>query len=133
MHTSLQGLDLSPEPDLHPLYPTQVQIAPLLSPHSGLSPAQKTELVSHCLARACTFGDLSLVSYLLSDSHAQSHVDLGFQDEDGLGLVSLTIYGFGAESERDVEREECVRLLVAQGANLNVDKGKPCSTLSEFC
>ncbi|KNZ78519.1 Dilute domain-containing protein C25B8.08 [Termitomyces sp. J132] len=43
-------------------------------------------------------------------------------DEDGLGLVSLAIHGFGAESERDVEREECVRLLIAQGADLGADK-----------
>ncbi|GAW06078.1 Dilute domain-containing protein [Lentinula edodes] len=44
------------------------------------------------------------------------------RDEDGVGLVSLTIQGFGAESERDVEREECVRLLIAQGADLSADK-----------
>ncbi|KAL0951306.1 hypothetical protein HGRIS_008013 [Hohenbuehelia grisea] len=114
--------DLSPEPDLHPLYPTVQNIALQLSSDSGLAPAQKSELVAHCITRACVFGDISLLLYLISDPQAQSHVDLGYQDEDGLGLVSLTIYGFGAESDRDVEREECVRFLVSQGAELGPDK-----------
>ncbi|PFH50797.1 hypothetical protein AMATHDRAFT_60449 [Amanita thiersii Skay4041] len=118
----LSQLDLSPEPDLHPLYPTTSYIASLLSSHSGLAPAQKAELVSHCLTRACVFGDLTILQFLLSDPQAQIHVDLGMRDEDGLGLVSLTIHGFGSESERDVEREECVRLLVAQGADMRPDK-----------
>ncbi|KDQ63484.1 hypothetical protein JAAARDRAFT_119045 [Jaapia argillacea MUCL 33604] len=118
--SSFQRLDLSPEPDLHPLYPLPSQIAPLLSRHSGLSPAQKSELVSHCMSRACVFGDLSLLSYLFTDSQAQAYVDLGVQDEDGLSLISVTILGFGSESERDVEREECVRLLASQGADIHV-------------
>jgi hypothetical protein len=122
--TSLKELDLTLEPELHPLYPNPSQIEPLLSADSGLSPAQKAELVSHCMTRACLFGDLSVLSYLLTDPLAQTYVDLSTQDEDGLGLVSLTIYGFGAESDRDVEREECVRLLIAQGTDVNaVDKG----------
>ncbi|KAG5722125.1 hypothetical protein E4T56_gene3764, partial [Termitomyces sp. T112] len=114
--------DFSPEPDLHPLYPSLAYIASLLSSNSGLSPNQKAELVAHCLTRACSFGELIILQYLLSDPHAQPHVDLGMCDEDGLGLVSLAIHGFGAESERDVEREECVRLLIAQGADLGADK-----------
>jgi hypothetical protein len=119
----LGQFDLSPEPDLHPLYPTPAYISPLLSPHSGLSPPQKAELVAHCLTRACVFGDHSVVSYLLGDSQAQPYVDLGIRDEDGLGLISLAIHGFGAESDHDVEREECVRLLIAQGADISADKG----------
>jgi hypothetical protein len=122
--TSLKPIDLTLEPELHPLYPNPNQIEPLLYADSGLSPAQKAELVSHCMARACLFGDLSVLLYLLTDPQAQIYVDLSIQDEDGLGLVSLTIYGFGAESDRDVEREECVRLLIAQGADVNAaDKG----------
>lgn len=117
--TSLPPLDLSPEPDLHPLYPTPAQLATLLSPHSGLSPAQKTELASHCLNRACVFGDITSLTFLLNDPQAQQFIDLNAQDEDGLGLVSITTLGFGAESDRDVEREECVRLLVSQGADVN--------------
>ncbi|GLB36057.1 putative DIL [Lyophyllum shimeji] len=117
-----QPLDLSPEPDLHPLYPSLTHIASLLSSNSGLAPDQRAELVAHCLARACVFGELVILQYLLSDPHAQVHVDLGMRDEDGLGLVSLAIHGFGAESDRDVEREECVRLLIAQGADLQADK-----------
>jgi hypothetical protein len=120
---SLQRLDFSPEPDLHPLYPTTTYIASLLSPHSGLSSTQRAKLVVHSLSRACVFGELSVLQYLVSDPQAQPHVDLGIRDEDGLGLVTLVIYGFGADSDRDVEREECVRLLIAQGADLGADKG----------
>jgi hypothetical protein len=116
-------MDLSPEPDLHPLYPAPGYIAPLLSSRSGLSPPQKAELVSHCLTRSCVFGDLQVLSYLLGDSHAQPYVDLSLRDEDGLGLISIAILGFGSESERDVEREECVRLLIAQGADVGGDNG----------
>ncbi|KAG5653579.1 hypothetical protein H0H81_012086 [Sphagnurus paluster] len=120
--TSVHKLDLSPEPDLHPLYPSLTHIASLLSSNSGLAPPQRAELVAHCLGRACVFGELIVLQYLLSDHQAQIHVDLGIRDEDGLGLVSLAIHGFGAESDRDVEREECVRLLIAQGADLEADK-----------
>ncbi|KAJ7932480.1 DIL domain-containing protein [Mycena leptocephala] len=115
-------LDLSPEPDLHPLYPTIIYISELLSSHSGLAPDQRAELVTHCMARACVFGELTVMQYLLGDQQAQTYIDLGVRDEDGIGLVSLAIHGFGAESDRDVEREECVRLLIAQGADLNADK-----------
>ncbi|KAG1862195.1 DIL domain-containing protein [Suillus subluteus] len=114
---SLGPLDFSPEPDLHPLYPSSSLISHSLSPDSGLVPSQKSELVSHSLSRACVFGDLSLLQYLLSDHQSQLYIDLSARDEDGLSLISLAILGFGSESERDVEREECVRLLIAQGAD----------------
>ncbi|KAG9222721.1 hypothetical protein CCMSSC00406_0004635 [Pleurotus cornucopiae] len=116
------ALEFSPEPDLHPLHPTIPNIALLLSSHSGLAPSQKAELVTHCLTRACVFGDLQVLSYLISDSQAQAFVDLGIRDDEGLGLVSLTIHGFGSESDKDVEREECVRLLVSQGGSLVADE-----------
>lgn len=123
LSASLGPLDFSLEPDLHPLYPTSSYISHLLS--SGLAPSQKSELVSHCLSRSCIFGDLSLLQFLLSDHQAQPYVDLSKREEDGLSLISLTILGFGSESERDVEREECVRLLIAQGADpISADKGK---------
>ncbi|KAI6047706.1 DIL domain-containing protein [Pisolithus marmoratus] len=118
-HGTLCPSDLTPEPELHPLYPSPNQISSLLSANSGLNPSQKVELVSHCLSRACLFGDLSLLQYLLCDKQAQSYVDLDSRDDDGFGLLSQTIQGFGAESERDVEREECVRLLIAQGADVH--------------
>lgn len=122
---SLGPLDFSLEPDLHPLYPTSSYISQLLSPDSGLAPSQKSELVSHSLSRACVFGDLSLLQYLLSDSQVQPYVDLSTCEEDGLSLISLAILGFGSESERDVEREECIRLLIAQGADpTSADKGE---------
>lgn len=120
---SLGSMDLLPEPDLHPLYPSPTNIEPLLSPHSGLSPTQKAHLVSHCMTRACVFGDLSVLSYLLSDPNAQTFVDLTARDDDGLGLISTAVLGFGSDSERDVEREECVRLLVSQGADVSGDNG----------
>jgi hypothetical protein len=59
------------------------------------------------------------LSFLFSDPQSQALVDLGITDEDGLGLISLTILGFGLESDRDVEREECIRLLVSEGADVN--------------
>jgi len=59
------------------------------------------------------------LSFLFSDPQSQALVDLGVTDEDGLGLISLTILGFGLESDRDVEREECIRLLVSEGAEVN--------------
>lgn len=121
--TSPQQLDFSPEPDLHPLYPTTTYLASLLSPDSGLSSAQREKLVAHSLSRACMFGELSLLQYLLSEPQVQPHVDLSIRDEDGLGLVTLVVHGLGADSDRDVEREECVRLLIAQGADLGADKG----------
>lgn len=122
--SSIGPVDLTVEPDLQPLYPTPSQIAHLLSPAVGLSPAQKAELVQNCLTRACIFGDLSLLSFLLADPQVQNFVDLGKQDEDGLGPISVTILGFGSESERDIEREECVRLLISEGCDATVpDQG----------
>ncbi|KAH9846836.1 DIL domain-containing protein [Lenzites betulinus] len=118
--SAIGPVDLTVEPDLQPLYPTPAQISDLLSPNVGLSPSQKAELVTHCLTRACVFADIMLLSFLLSDSQAQTHVDLSKQDEDGLGLISIAILGFGSESERDIEREECVRLLVSEGCDVNV-------------
>ncbi|KAI0361327.1 hypothetical protein OH77DRAFT_1417565 [Trametes cingulata] len=120
MATSAIGpVDLTVEPDLQPLYPTPAQISDLLSPNVGLSPSQKAELVTHSLVRACVFADITLLSFLLSDPQAQAFVDLSKQDEDGLGLISIAILGFGSESERDIEREECVRLLVSEGCYVN--------------
>lgn len=119
MTSASQLSRFAPEPDLHPLYPTSGHVVPLLAPDSGLSPQQRAALVAHSLTRACTFGDLSVLQFLLSDPLAQPHVDLDIRDEEGLGLISTAILGFGAESERDVEREECVRLLIAEGADVN--------------
>lgn len=121
---STQPIDLSPEPDLHPLYPTIAQISQQISSDSGLHPSQKAELIAHSLTRACAFGDISVVQYLLTDAQTQAYVDLGLRDEDGVGLISLAIHGFVGDSDRDVEREECVRLLVSQGADLTADKGE---------
>ena len=127
--SAMAQISLTVEPDLQPIYPTPAQLDHLLSPNVGLSPTQKADLVSHCLTRACVFGDFSLMSYLLSEPQAQAHIDLGKQDEDGLGLVSTIILGFGSDSDRDVEREECVRLLVAEGADVNLPDNGMCPTV----
>ena len=126
---SVGPIELTVEPDLQPIYPTPSQLSHLLSPNVGLSPAQKAELVSHCTTRACVFGDFQLLSYLISDPHAQPFIDLGKQDEDGLGLISLTILSFGPDSERNVEREECVRLLISEGADVNLPDNGTCHPL----
>jgi len=113
----MASVGFEPEPDLTPLYPTPATVLPLLSPNFGLEPAQKAQLVSHCLIRACAFGQLSLLTYLLRDLQAQPYVDLCIRDEEDIGLVSTTILGFGSDSDRDIEREECVRLLLSEGAD----------------
>jgi hypothetical protein len=104
-------------PDLLPPYPTPATLEPLIEPSSQLTTSQKQSLIQHSLSRACLFADLNLLSYLLRNPSCRLHVDLGVCDEDGLSLVSQTILGFGSESERDVEREECLRLLIAEGAD----------------
>jgi len=65
----------------------------------------------------------------LTDSQAQAYVDLGIRDEDGIGLISITIHNFGGDSDREVEREECVRFLASQGADMSPDKGNVVSGL----
>lgn len=64
------------------------------------------------------FGDITLLTFLLHNSVSRNYVDLSVVDEDGLGLVSQAILGFGEESEQDIEREETVRMLIAEGADL---------------
>jgi hypothetical protein len=112
-------MDLAPEPDIHPVYPSPSHIASLLGAQTGLAPEQRTALVNHSLSRACLFGDINLLSYLFADPQARVLLNLAIQDEDGSGLISLTILGFGEESDRDVDREECIRLLVNEGADIN--------------
>ena len=122
--SAMTSASFEPEPDLTPLYPTPATVSPLLSPNFGLEPAQKAQLVTHCLIRACVFGELSLLTYLLQDPQAQPHVDLCIRDEEDIGLISTTILGFGSDSDRDIEREECVRLLLSEGADAETpDRG----------
>ena len=124
MTTQVRPVTFEPEPDLHPLYPSPAVVAPLLSNSSGLTPVQRHTLVSNCITRACAFADLAFLQYILHDPQAQSFIDLNYQDEDGLVFASVIILGFGSESDRDVEREECVRLLIAEGADTSIpDKG----------
>jgi len=114
----------TPEPDLNPLYPEPQCVHQLLA-DPGLSPQQKRTLVEHSLLRACTFADLPLLTFLLSDPRPRPYVDLNIRDEDGLSPVSITIVGFGTVTDRHMEREECVRSLIQEGADLNsADYGK---------
>jgi hypothetical protein len=125
-----------PQPDLHPLYPTPELLTSLLSSSTSLSPEQKKILISHSLQRACSFGDLSLLTFLLHDDQCRKWIDLEEHDEDDVGLVGTCIMGFrarevleGDESghafDREMEREECIRLLIKEGADLTaVDHGE---------
>jgi len=115
---SMEDAKFTPEPDLHPLYPEPQCVQQLLV-DPGLSPQQKQTLVEHSLLRACTFADLPLLAFLLSDPRPRPYVDLDIRDEDGLSLVSITIVGFGTVTDRHMEREECVRSLIKEGADLS--------------
>lgn len=124
MTTTPTSVNFEPEPDVHPLYPSPAEVSASLSPGSSLSPEQKHVLISHCMTRACFFADLAFFQHILHDPHAKDYLDLNTRDEDGLVYISVIIHGFGSESDRDLEREECVRLLVAEGADVNAnDKG----------
>ena len=73
------------------------------------------------------------MTYLLRDPQAQPHVDLCIRDEDDIGLISTTILGFGSDSDRDIEREECVRFLLSEGADVDTpDKGVFLVSFSAF-
>jgi hypothetical protein len=135
-----------PQLDLHPLYPTPDYLSQHLSGSGTLSPEERTTLVNHSLARACTFADLTLLTFLLNDERCNKWVDLELKDEDGATLVSVCIMGFrGLEAqreehdvEREMDREECVRLLVKEGADLNsMDNCEPWSSCNvigySFC
>ena len=131
--SAMASVSFEPEPDLTPLYPTPATVSPLLSPNFGLEPGQKTQLVAHCLVRACVFGELSLLTYLLRDPQAQPYVDLCIRDEEDISLISTAILGFGSDSDRDIEREECVRLLLSEGADIGApDKGAFSHLISRF-
>jgi len=108
-------LDFSLEPDLHPLYRLQLTY-PSYYHRFGFGSFPKSELVSHSLSRACIFGDLSF--YSISCLTIKRNLTSTSAHARKTGLVDQScILGFGSESERDVEREECIRLLIAQGAD----------------
>ncbi|CAE7213731.1 unnamed protein product [Rhizoctonia solani] len=107
-----------------PSLPTPALLAVHLSSDSKATEDEKRALVAHALNRGCLFGDQGLLTFLLHDPAARTLAKLDTQDEDGVSLVSLTIQGFTPKldhevDERDVEREECVRLLVQQGADIH--------------
>jgi hypothetical protein len=113
-----------PQPDLHPLYPTPSILSSQLSVSSTLTPGECTTLVNHSLIRACVFGDLPLLSFIIHDGKCNKWADLELKDEDGITPIGVCIMGFrphdsDADLEREMEREECVRLLIKQGVELS--------------
>lgn len=113
-----------PQPDLHPLYPTPSGLSSQLSVSSTLTPGECTTLVNHSLIRACVFGNLPLLSFILHDAKCNKWADLELKDEDGVTPIGVCIMGFrphdgDADLEREMEREECVRLLIKQGVELS--------------
>lgn len=107
------------ELDLTPPYPTPASLSQQLA-SKVLSIHQRRSLLNHSLERACLFADLTLLTFLLDTPISKDLVDLHAKDEDGLCIISQSILGFGSvESERTVDREECIRLLTAQGAPLD--------------
>ncbi|KAG8954438.1 hypothetical protein FRC04_011765 [Tulasnella sp. 424] len=111
------SIDFISQPDLYPIYPTPQTLVELLD-GPALTIDQRRILVAHSLSKAVLFGDIALLTFILRNSLTRNHVDLSVVDDDGLGLVSQAILGFGEESDRDVEREESVRLLISEGADI---------------
>lgn len=101
--------------DLSPLYPTAQGVDAVLD---SLADDQRHTLATHVLSRAILFADIALLTYLLRNKRTRSLADLLIKDEDGLVLVSQAILGFSQETERDIEREECIRLLISEGADM---------------
>lgn len=125
-----------PQPDLHPLYPTPLILSSQLSVSSTLTPGECTTLVNHSLIRACTFGDLALLTFILNDGKCNKWADLELKDEDAVTPIGICIMGFrpndgDADLEREMEREECVRMLIKQGVELSTTDN--CRFFSPAC
>ncbi|CAE6534475.1 unnamed protein product [Rhizoctonia solani] len=125
MDTAVASSSALPADSEHllPSLPTPALLAVHLSSDSKDTEDEKRALVTHALNRACLFGDQGLLTFLLHDPAARTLTNLDARDEDGVSLASLTVQGFTPKldhevDERDVEREECVRLLVHQGADI---------------
>ena len=106
------------ELDLSPPYPTVVSLLPQLS-NKVFTSDQRRSLVKHALGRASLFADLTLLTFILQHPLSKDLVDLTAQDEDGLNIISQSIVCFGEESDRSVDREECIRLLILHGAAID--------------
>ncbi|EJU01084.1 DIL-domain-containing protein [Dacryopinax primogenitus] len=110
------------EPDLAPLQPKPVDLLPLLGDPDHLSVSQKRALASHALRHALLFADIALLIFLLNDPTAKPSLDLTIADEDGRGVLTIAMMGFGTEdAEREMDREECCRMLLVAGAS--IEKG----------
>lgn len=125
------SIDFISQPDLYPIYPTPQTLVELLD-GPALTIDQRRILVAHSLSKAVLFGDIALLTFILRNSLTRNHVDLSVVDEDGLGLVSQAILGFGEESDRDVEREESVRLLISEGADIVTGDSGMCVRVSQI-
>lgn len=119
------SIEFISQPDLNPIYPTPQTLVELLD-GPALTIEQRRSLVAHSLSKAVLFGDIALLTFILRSSLTSNHVDLSVADDDGLGLVSQAILGFGEESDRDIEREESVRLLISEGADVDAGDSGMC-------
>lgn len=117
------------ELDLSPPYPSPTSLEHQLV-SKVLSIDQLRSLLNHSLARACLFADLTLLSFLLNHATAKELIDLRAQDDDGLGIVSQSIQGFSENGDADIDREECIRLLVSHGASIS--EPDYCKLATEF-
>ncbi|KAF8319361.1 hypothetical protein DL93DRAFT_2132412 [Clavulina sp. PMI_390] len=106
------------ELDLSPPYPTPASLSQQFA-SKVLSIDQRKSLVNHSLSRACLFADLTLLSFLLTNPISKPLLDLSAKDEDGLSIISQSILGFGDDSDRTVDREECIRLLISNGVSVD--------------
>lgn len=114
------------ELDLTPPYPSPASLNQQLT-SKVLSIDQRRSLLNHALGRACLFADFALLTFLLSTPESKNLVDLNTRDEDGLCIISQSILGFGSvESDRTVDREECIRLLISQGAPITEPDLRKC-------
>ncbi|KZT61318.1 DIL-domain-containing protein [Calocera cornea HHB12733] len=107
------------EPDLAPLQPKPIDLLPLLSDPEHIAPSQKRALVAHALRHALVFADLPLLIFLLHDPTSKPSLDLTITDEDGRGVLTVAMMGFGTEDpEREMDREEGCRMLLVAGADI---------------
>lgn len=111
------GMDWD-ELDLSPPYPSPTSLEHQLA-SKVLSIDQLKSVLNHSLERACLFADITLLSFLLNHVPAKTLIDLRIRDEDGLCIISQCIQGFSENGDADIDREECIRLLVTHGASVS--------------
>ncbi|KAF8344223.1 DIL domain-containing protein [Cantharellus anzutake] len=105
--------------DLAPPYPTSSSLTAQLKSNI-LTTEQLKQLVQHSIGRACLFADLPLLSFLLESDVSKNFADLNFRDDNGVGILSQSVIAFGEQNDCSVDREECIRALIAHGASVDM-------------